>query len=850
MIRLMFFEQFQKFAQSPALVGEDGETIAYRELDARVRALASRLTGRRKLAVVPMERDADSIIAYLAAMRAGHVAILVEPQEAAVEEAVSCFAPELILRGAAVERHAVRKPGGLPHPDLAVLLRTSGSTGCAKFVRLSYRNIHANAEAIVSFLGLHPEDRGTLSLPLHYAYGLSILHSHLGCGASLLVTARGVLEPEFLDAIERAGCTNLSGVPYSYDLFERIGLRGRALPSLRIMTAAGGKLAPDMVQLYAGFMRDKGGKFFAMYGQTEATARIAFLPPELAETHPDELGRAVPGGEFELRNDHGELVLTEDREGELVYRGPNVMMGYAATRRDLERGHDLDELHTGDLAVRTRNGFRITGRKSRFSKIGGIRIGHAELEAQLAARGYKAAVTGDDSRLFAAFAGRPDESEAMGALQTVSGLPRIHLDVLGLADLPRLASGKTDYPALGDVMRRRALAERTPEGVHDAFAEAFLPRAVKPSDSFVSLGGDSLAYVRLSIELEKLLGQLPDKWEHRPISELKPGPVPVVTRFVETDFVLRAFTILTIVVHHATQWPLAGGAAVLLMLAGFNLARFQSANLFVGRIAPMLSALARNLVPYFAILGIFALLLGPQPWQVWTLTGNLGLFGYSPVGTPHLVFWFVEAYAQILIGAGLLFTIAPLRRAIAARPFETGLVLLVAALLARWATYATWDGDHLRIFTTSATFYVFVFGWCLNFADTLRRKLFLMALALIVFPLAEQPDFLERFVKVGALLAGTAIVLFIPRVAVPRPIAPIVLTLAAASYPIYLFHDIPSVVLQLEGVPFGGFYRTLLVIGSGLMIGLFAYAAQRSWTMRRATEMKKGRSPALRKLAP
>jgi acyl-CoA synthetase (AMP-forming)/AMP-acid ligase II len=840
----MFFETFQKFGQADALIGEDGAGLSYAELAGEVAARARLLGSGRKLAVLPLRRDFQSIISYFAVLAADHVAILVEPDEAAIAEAVACFSPELVLRGGEIEHRSVRKPGGLPHPELALLMRTSGSTGCAKFVRLSRRNVLSNAESIAAYLGLTSEDRGVLSLPLHYSYGLSILHSHLVRGASLLVSERGVIEPEFLDAVEREKCTNLAGVPYSYEMFERISLRTRALPTLRRMTVAGGKLPPDLVRLYAMFMKARGGKFFAMYGQTEATARIAYLPPEEALLHPGDIGRAVPGGELSLIGDKGEPILDADIVGELVYRGPNVMMGYASARQDLERGHDVAELKTGDLALRTATGFRITGRKSRFSKIGGIRLGHSEVEARLAEQGIAAAIVGDDELVFAALTGRVDEAEALAALKTATGLPRAHLDAALLTDLPLLASGKVDYTFLREMMVRRRAAGRTPEGVHDAFAEAFFPHEVSGKDSFVSLGGDSLAYVRLSIALEKVLGELPEKWEHLPVSDLKPASVRSAARTVETDFALRAFTILTIVVHHATQWPLAGGAAVLLLLAGLNLARFQSANLFAGRIAPMLRTLGRNLLPYFAALVIFALLLGPQPWQVWTLTGNLGLAGYSPIGTPHLVFWFIEAYAHILIGAAVLFSIAPVRRLFAARPFEAGLGLLAAAVAARYATFATWDGDHLRIFTTSATFYVFVFGWCVHFADSKWKKSGLMLLALVLFPIAEQPDFLERTVKIGALILGTAIVLYVPRIVLPRVLVPAVLTIAAASYPIYLFHDIPSVALQLEGVPFGGLGRTLFVIGAGLVLGLLVYFIQKNWLFWRAAERKMGRTAA------
>src|SRR3546814_204223 len=214
------------------------------------------------------------------------------------------------------------------HPDLALLLSTSGSTGLSRWVRLSASNLDANAAAIAEYLGLDESDRGALILPLHYCYGLSVLNSHLAVGASLFVAGKSLLDSGFAGDLRRSGCTNLAGVPYSYELLEQIGFRDERLPALRFMTVAGGRLSPELVARYPAHLSRNGKRFFVMYGQTEATARIAFVPPDQLWGNTDRIGVAIPGSELHLVDDENRTIEADETPGELVCRGPNVMMGY------------------------------------------------------------------------------------------------------------------------------------------------------------------------------------------------------------------------------------------------------------------------------------------------------------------------------------------------------------------------------------------------------------------------------------------------------------------------------------------------------------------------------------------
>ena len=231
------------------------------------------------------------------------------------------------------------------HPDLTLLLSTSGSTGSPKLVRLCAESLLANAESIVEALGIRATDVAATTLPLHYCYGLSVLHSHLLVGASLLLTERSVVDEEFWADVATHSVTTFPGVPHTYDLLERSGFADRDVPSLRYLTQAGGRMAPERVGELVALGRRKGFDLVVMYGQTEATARIAVLPPDLAEVAPGAIGRPVPGGRLSLRPVPG----AEEGTGELVYEGPNVMLGYAETPADLALGRTTDVLATGDL---------------------------------------------------------------------------------------------------------------------------------------------------------------------------------------------------------------------------------------------------------------------------------------------------------------------------------------------------------------------------------------------------------------------------------------------------------------------------------------------------------------------
>ncbi|MFN4140720.1 AMP-binding protein [Aestuariivirga sp.] len=808
--------------------------MSYADVRAQIDTLLPRFAGERRLVALEAWASAQFIIAYLAALKAGQPVALLPPGKADLRDAFhKDFQPALSFsmqagRWTMVE-HGTRL-GAEMHRDLALMLATSGSEGRPRWVRLSRANIEANAASIVTYLGLTSSDRLPHTLPLHYSYGLSTLNSHLAAGGSLAFCGESVADPDFLRTAASLGSTGLSGVPFTYELLERLAFRSRMWPGLRYMTVAGGRLSPDLVKLYDVALRRHGGCFFAMYGQTEATARMAYLPPELVRTHADCIGIAIPGGHLRIRDEAGCSITGVGEKGELVYRGPNVMMGYATRREDLARGAELAELATGDIATQTTEGlFRLEGRASRFSKIAGIRVGHEAIEWALRSKGISCAVTGSDESIAVHVEG--SAGNVIPALAAdAAGMPLRFVRLQTHQELPRLPSGKIDYKAL-----EKAAPPSAPSSAKDLiqdFQAAFYPKKVSAGDSFESLEGDSLAYVQTSLAVENRLGFLPENWEQIPIGQLEkqrsslPAAESRRTSKVESHLFLRAAAILLIVVHHATLWPIPGGAAVLMMMVGYGFARFHSEQLFSGRVGAFLLPMFRNLLPYFVIVAGFTVVWEKLPWASALLIGNLGFADPGDHTMLPFQFWFVEAYVQICLMTALSFSVPAVQRLAAKHPFEVALGVLLFAFALRYAVPLVYDIGNRKIFFPTYVLWLVALGWCAYFVDSTARRAALLLTAALLCPFAAYTggNWQGSWTLYMLQLSVLFILVLVPSLRLPRFSIPAVTLISAGSYHIYLFHRIVPESLGLDTRGLFGIFASVVI---GLVTGIGAMSLQR-----------------------
>lgn len=778
-----------------------GRVLSYSDLAQRVEAFAARLGTVRRLVALAADNSIESLVAYLAALASGHPLILAPAgNDAALESLITSYDPDVIIRPGAslpstVPGHQAGplleelRPGTRHelHPDLALMLSTSGSTGSPKLVRLSHHNVQSNAESIAEYLNIDGGDRAMTTLPMYYCYGLSVINSHLLRGAGIVLTELSVVDPCFWELFRNRRATSFAAVPYTFDLLDRVRFTDMELPSLRYITQAGGRLEPETIVRYSQEGQRNGWELFVMYGQTEATARMAYLPPHLATTFPGSIGIPVPGGNFRI-----EPVPGLD-DGELVYTGPNVMLGYAESPADLAAGRAVHELRTGDLARKHDSGlYEVVGRRSRFVKIVGLRIDLGQVEKTLHNLGLQAACAGTDQGLVAAVEGNHDERLLAKTLAQSLGLPRAAVEVRAVERLPRLATGKTDYPAIlglaappegpgRTTATPGAEATAAPEDIRRIFAEALEVTDIDDGDTFVSLGGDSLSYVAASVRLEKALGHLPADWHVTPVGNLVAKARPARKRWrlfapLETSIVLRAVAIVVIISTHMDliAWP--GTAHILMALAGYNFARFQLGGDRLPRLKRQARSLARVVVPTVAFIGAVMLLTDKfnyTPANLLMLNTMIGPSGW----TDAWHFWFVEVLVYVLVAMMALLAIPWADRAEKRFPLAFPVALIGVGLLARYNLVP------IDILHTRPVLWLFALGWALARARTVPQRLILSVIAALALP-----GYFDNPWREATILAGILLLAWIPALPLPAVLHRLFGTLASASLYAYVTH--------------------------------------------------------------
>lgn len=464
---MVFYDEIDRWGEAPALITEQGECITYSSLANTADRFGARIASRG-LGLLLVENNPESVIGYLGFLRSGIPAALqpagLHPEFLA--GLLDVYQPNYVwlprdrsgeIAGGktlfTLGQYVLLATGAEPlalHEEVALLVSTSGSTGSPKWVRQSYKNLSSNAESIAEYLEICDADRPITSLPMSYVFGLSILNSHLHRGASIILTNGSLAEVGFWNALKAWEATSFSGVPYTFEMLKRLRFHRMDLPSLKVITQAGGKLSASLVHEFATVCAEKGIKFFVMYGAAEATARMSYLPPEVAIGKPGSIGVAIPGGEFWIENDDGSIIEKPGEVGELVYRGDNVTLGYATCREDLALGDQrCGVLRTGDLARFDEElFFYIVGRKSRFIKVFGNRVNLEEIEQQVRNQGIDCACGGEDDRLRVYISDASRKDMVAVFVEKMTGLHRSACEVVVIEKIPRNEFGKISYATL------------------------------------------------------------------------------------------------------------------------------------------------------------------------------------------------------------------------------------------------------------------------------------------------------------------------------------------------------------------------------------------------------------------
>jgi acyl-CoA synthetase (AMP-forming)/AMP-acid ligase II len=467
----LWIDRARETPDAPALIDDElGEWVTHGALSDMADKWKERIsaTSEKPLVFLAAESRVRTVAAWLGAWKAGAVVALVNPALAAsqLRPVIEAYQPDMLIgfaglggEGFGFEPGAdegvwsrnLRQPG-VSHADIGLLLFTSGTTGSPKAVRLRAAGVAHNTSSIIESLGLGPEDRVLAHLSLNYSYGMSVVNSHLAAGGSAVLTRHSLASPALWGRARGMSVTAMPMVPAQMKLLHRLKFNPETFcPSLTSLTQAGGKVDAETLNHFAGLMRAKGGRLFVMYGQTEASPRMACQELTSGSGDPDSAGFVLSGGAFDIRSEDGRACAPGET-GIVHYRGPNVMMGYAESAADLAlEDQNQGALDTGDVGYLSVNGMLyIVGRSKRFAKIGGIRCNLDELERAAEQISSPAAVlpTADSVIVFWIKGALENPKKAGAELARAMGVPVDAVYGREVDVIPLLESGKTNYTAL------------------------------------------------------------------------------------------------------------------------------------------------------------------------------------------------------------------------------------------------------------------------------------------------------------------------------------------------------------------------------------------------------------------
>lgn len=467
------FLDLQTFGEKPAIIDDSGNQLTYNELYHESQKIASHIPSGSFVFTL-CENHLGAIVGYVSLLNYHKAQVLLDAHKdlETIQQLSNCYSPDFywlpkhqakdLIRLDLAEPSIVysyqdyclirHKGEHMPvvHPDLLLCLTTSGSTGSPKFVRISEYNLKSNTEAIAEYLDINHAERPITSLPLFYSFGMSVINSNLLRGATILLTDKTIVQREFWEFLKKEQATSIAGVPYTYETLKAFRFFRMDLPYLKTMIQAGGKLNADIVKEYAEYAQATGKRFFVMYGQTEASPRISYLPYNRAVDKYRSIGIPVPGGTMVIQDENDHKMKAPYTDGELVYYGPNVCMGYAECRNDLCKGDENNGcLHTGDIAQFDEEGFfYITGRLKRFVKIWGNRCNLDTIEQLVKNITTDCACVGIDD-LITIFVTQSDLEESIKKLLSdKTGFNPQAFVIKTLPVIPKMETGKIDYKLL------------------------------------------------------------------------------------------------------------------------------------------------------------------------------------------------------------------------------------------------------------------------------------------------------------------------------------------------------------------------------------------------------------------
>jgi len=469
------FKSFNKYNKNIAIIDKEYSNLSYKQVFKETNEIKKEIKNKSLILIVS-ENSLGSLLAYIFCIINNHVGIIIDSKTTNLnilkifknyqpnyvflsKKTKSIFkkicSEKYIFFDQSLMKNKINKKKKL-NENLSLLLSTSGSMGSIKFVKLSRNNIKHNADSIISYLKINKKDSAITNLPISYSYMLSVINTHFEVGASIVISKYSLVEKKFWETLKNSKVTSFNGVPYTYEILTKIGIKNIKIETLRYLTHAGGKLEKDKLKEIIKFCKKNNLKFFSMYGQTEASPRISYLKPEFSERKIGSIGKGMPGNKIYIIDSSGKKILKPFVEGEIICEGKNVFMGYSENYNDLKKANEENyKLKTGDLGFFDKDGFfYITSRISKITKIFGHRIDIGTLENLMSQKGYKIACLSNDKKIFIFIEKKYNKKNLINTISKITNLDIGSFELIKLKYLPRTSNNKISYNELKKINAR------------------------------------------------------------------------------------------------------------------------------------------------------------------------------------------------------------------------------------------------------------------------------------------------------------------------------------------------------------------------------------------------------------
>jgi len=463
------FRAFNKYKNNIAIIDKEHSDLTYKQVLKESNKIKKKIK-IKSLILIISENTLGSLLAYIFCIINNHVAIIIDSKtdKKNILKVFKNYEPNYIFLSKEIKtifnkkclekysffdqillKNKINKKKKL-NKNLSVLLSTSGSMGSIKFVKLSRNNLKINTDSIINYLKINNKDSAITNLPISYSYMISVINTHLEAGGSIIISKYSLIEKKFWKILKNSKVTSFNGVPYTYEMLIRIGIKNIKINSLKYLTQAGGKLEKNKLKEIINFCKKHNIKFFSMYGQTEASPRISYLKPEFSEKKIGSIGKGLSGNKIYIINDTGKKILEPYVEGEIICEGKNVFMGYSKNYNDLNRPNEKNyKLKTGDLGFFDKDGFFfITSRISRITKIFGNRIDLGDLESLMKQKGYKVVCLSDNKKIFIFIEKKYNKTNLINTISQITNLNISSFKLIKLKYFPRTSNNKVSYSEL------------------------------------------------------------------------------------------------------------------------------------------------------------------------------------------------------------------------------------------------------------------------------------------------------------------------------------------------------------------------------------------------------------------